>query len=72
MAWLERDARNVASGWAPEPQLHAPEIGTTLAAILNNRRVQQQQTQEALTAAIKAQQDRNQDAAYAQALEGAV
>ena len=33
--------------------------------------MQQQQTQDALTAAIKAQQSRSQDAAFAQALQGA-
>jgi hypothetical protein len=69
MAFLEQDAKPIVAGWGPEPQLHAPEIGPTLAAILTNRRVQQQQTQEALTAAIKAQQDRNQDAAFAQAMQ---
>jgi hypothetical protein len=69
MAFLEQDAKNIASGWGPEPKLEAPGIGPTLAAILLNRRQQQQQTQEALTAAIKAQQSRNQDAAFAQALQ---
>lgn len=71
MAWLEGDARNISSGWGPEPKLEAPNIGATLSAILTNRRVQQQQTQEALTAAIKAQQDRNSSAAYIQAAQNA-
>jgi hypothetical protein len=71
MAFLEQDAKPISAGWGPEPKLEAGNIGTTLAAILTNRRVQQQQTQEALTAAIKAQQDRNQNAAYAQALQNA-
>jgi hypothetical protein len=71
MAFLEQDAKPLTAGWGPPQQLHAPDIGSTLAAILNNRRLQQQQTQEALTAAIKAQQDRNSSAAYIQAAQNA-
>jgi hypothetical protein len=71
MAFLEADAKPLTAGWGPPQQLHEDSIGSTLAAILNNRRLQQQQTQDALTAAIKAQQDRNQASAYGSALQSA-
>jgi hypothetical protein len=71
MAFLEQDAKPLVAGWGPPQQLHAPDIGSTLGAILRNRIAQQQQTQDALTAAIKAQQDRNSSAAYIQAAQNA-
>jgi hypothetical protein len=69
--WLESDARPISAGWGPEPNLSAPPIGGTLAAILENRRRQQEDTQKTLSDAIKAYQGRQSDAAYAQALQNA-
>lgn len=71
MAFLESDAKNISSGWPAPQSLSAPNIGDTLGAILRNRIAQQQQTQEAISAAIKSQQSRSQDAAFAQALQNA-
>jgi hypothetical protein len=69
--WLESDARPISAGWGPEPNLSAPPIGELVKGILANRLGQQKLTQDTLSDAIKAQQSRNQDAAFAQALQNA-
>ena len=38
--WLS-NPESIATGWGPAPQLHAPEIGTLVRSILENRLAQQ-------------------------------
>jgi hypothetical protein len=70
-SWLGVDTPNISTGWPGPQQLSAPNIGTTLAAILENKRRQQEDTQKALSDAIKNIQTQRQTSAYTEALRNA-
>jgi hypothetical protein len=71
MAWLGTDALPIGAGWAPEPQLHAPDIGSLVRAVLENRQFQQTNTEKNIADTIKQLQAQQQSGAYGQALQNA-
>jgi hypothetical protein len=63
-----QNPQNIATGWGAAPKFDAPAIGSTLSAILENRRVQQALQQKQIADAVKAIQEQRQQDAYASAL----
>jgi hypothetical protein len=61
----------IVEGWGPPPQLHAPEIGSLVGAILRNRLGQQELTQKSIGDTIKQLQQQRESAAYTYALQKA-
>ena len=63
-SWLGVDAPNIAHGWAPEPQLSAPNIGELVKSILANKLARDKMTQENIADTIKQIQQQRASKAY--------